>query len=96
MAAGKPHLRVTDPNEKAAKPKTISEAAEGTSLDLLRSMRRALAKRLDANEIAGNSIASAYRELRELDRLVRLAEADEAEQAATKRSGSGEFDASAV
>lgn len=58
----------------------IADALDGTSRDVLASMRLALAKKLDAGEVSSNSIASAYKELRELDRLIRAAdEADEQE-----------------
>lgn len=96
------HLRAAEPGEKPAtkpEPKNISDALEGSSRDLLAAMRKALAKQLDAGEIAGNSIASAYRELRELDKLIRAADA-EAEAAEERRlAGSNEqrsFDASAI
>ena len=54
-----------------------------------------LAKKLDADEVASNSIASAYKELRELDRLIRLAEADAAEDEPTADVDNG-YDASAI
>lgn len=104
MASKKGHLSVAPEGaaaETSAKPipKNITEALEGTSRDLLVAMRKALAKQLDAGQIAGNSIASAYRELRELDRLIRVADAErEAEEKRNGDSG-GEhrsFDASAI
>lgn len=97
------HLRVAGPDEKPAKeaPKTISEAVEsGSGRDVLASMRKALAKKLDDGDVSSNAIASAYKELRELDRLIRIADA-EAEEEAKKRANSGaagrrSFDASAI
>lgn len=102
MATNKGHLSVAPDGAKAPKkadPKSISEAIEGTSRDVLAAMRKALAKQLDAGQIAGNSIASAYRELRELDRLIRIADA-EAEAEEKRRGGRGterrSFEASAI
>lgn len=87
----RPNLRVAGPDEQPPKatPLTISEAVEtGTGRDVLASMRKALAKKLDDGEVSSNAIASAYKELRELDRLIRIADADEADEAA-KRGGTG-------
>lgn len=97
------HLRVAGPDEKPVKkaPKTISEAVEsGSGRDVLASMRKALAKKLDDGDVSSNAIASAYKELRELDRLIRIADA-ESEEEAKKRANSGatgrrSFDASAI
>src|SRR5690349_10205848 len=74
------HLTVVDENTPAPRqtPKSITEALEGSSRDVLAAMRQALAKKLDAGEVSSNAIASAYKELRELDRLIRVA--DEAEE----------------
>ena len=80
-------LRAVGPGEKPpAKqdvPTSISEAvAEGSSRDVLAAMRRQLAKKLDAGDIASNAISSSFKELRELDRLIRLIDAErEAEEA---------------
>jgi hypothetical protein len=76
----RPHLAVADANTPRPRqtPKTITEALEGSSRDVLAAMRKALAKKLDAGEVSSNAIASAYKELRELDRLIRAA--DEAER----------------
>ena len=70
------HLQAVDPNAPAprATPKSITDALEGSSRDVLAAMRRALAKKLDDGEVSSNAIASAYKELRELDRLIRLAD----------------------
>ena len=70
------HLQVVDPNAPALRqtPKSITEALDGSSRDVLAAMRRALAKKLDDGEVSSNAIASAYKELRELDRLIRLAD----------------------
>lgn len=102
MATKKGHLSVAPDSATAPKksaPKNITEAIEGTSRDVLAAMRKALARQLDEGRIAGNSIASAYRELRELDRLIRVADAERA--AEEKRSGDDgrgrrSFDASAI
>ena len=73
------NLRAVGPDEKPPTPTSISEAVEsGSSRDVLASMRRALAQKLDANEISSNAIASAYKELRELDRLIRSADLEKA------------------
>lgn len=86
MAPKKGHLSVA-PTDGKPEPKNITEALDGTSRDLLAAMRKALARQLDAGEIAGNSIASAYRELRELDRLIRTADAER--EAEEKKRGNG-------
>lgn len=78
-------LRAVQPGETPPPetPATISEAVEqGSSRDVLASMRRHLAQKLDADEVSSNAIASAYKELRELDRLIRLADAEAAAQGA--------------
>jgi hypothetical protein len=85
------HLRAVAPDEKAKPetPKSISEAVEsGTGRDVLASMRKALAKKLDNGEVSSNAIASAYKELRELDRLIRSIDADAAAEEA-KRNADG-------
>lgn len=104
MAAKKPTaspLTVVPPNARAPKkdePKNITEALAGTGRDVLAAMRKALAKKLDADEIASNSIASSYKELRELDRLIRQLdrEAAEAEDDAEGADVDDSYDASAV
>lgn len=100
MVAKKGHLSVAPDGATAPViPKNITEAIEGTSRDVLAAMRKALAKQLDEGKIAGNSIASAYRELRELDRLIRVADAEAEAEARRNAGGDGErrsFDASAI
>jgi hypothetical protein len=100
-AAATPPLSVVPPDARAPKkdePKNITEALAGSGRDVLVAMRKALAKKLDADEIASNSIASSYKELRELDRLIRLAdrEAAEAEGDAEGADVDDSYDASAV
>ena len=81
-------------------PKSISDAVEdGSSRDVLVSMRKALAKKLDDGDISSNAIASAYKELRELDRLIRIADSDAAEEAKRGSESAGSrrsFDSSAI
>ncbi|MGW9541960.1 hypothetical protein ACWHA6_36355 [Streptomyces anthocyanicus] len=77
-------LRVVKPGDEAPSkevPATITEAIEGSARDVLASMRRALAKKLDAGEVSSNAIASAYKELRELDRQIRALDAAEEQEA---------------
>lgn len=100
----RPPLRAVIPGEAPIikpEPRSITEALDGSPRDVLAAMRRALAEKLDGNEVSSNAIASAYKELRELDRLIRaedraaLQEEQEArarEQGARRRS----FDASAI
>lgn len=92
------HLHAVTPGEKPKleKPKSITEALDGTGRDVLVAMRRALAKQLDAGEISSNAIASAYKELRELDRLIRMADAADQGERAAESGSSDKFDASAV
>lgn len=95
-------LRAVGPDEKAPTrtPKSITEAVEqGTSRDVLASMRIALARKLDAGEVSSNAIASAYKELRELDRLIRLFDAEreaEEERASVDQRARRTFNASAI
>lgn len=92
-------LRAVKPGEKPPVPSTISAAVEsGSSRDVLASMRRALARKLDDGEVSSNAIASAYKELRELDRLIRLVDAERAEQEASSASKQRRrsFDAAAI
>lgn len=92
-------LRAVGRDEKPpAKPrqyKTITDALEGTSRDVMAAMRKALAKKLDAGEVSSNSIASAYKELRELDRLIREMDAA-AEEEGSSFDDDESFDASAI
>lgn len=96
------HLRAVGPGTAASRrtPKTITEAIDGSSRDVLVAMRRALAKKLDDGEVSSNAIASAYKELRELDRLIRASDAadeqEEAERADRDRGSRRSFDASAL
>lgn len=99
MTAKKGHLSVAPDGATApATPKNITESLDGSSRDVMAAMREALAKQLDAGKIAGNSIASAYRELRELDRLIRVADAEAAAEG-KRNDDDGQrrsFDASAI
>lgn len=83
---------------KPKTPKSITEALEGTSRDVLAAMRKALAKQLDEGLVSSNSIASAYKELRELDRLIRSldAAAKDAHGDDDREAGDETFDVSAV
>lgn len=94
----KSHLAAVPPGAKAKRgdPKTITEALDGSSRDVLGAMRRALAKKLDAGEVSSNAIASAYKELRELDRLIRLADDASREAESEADYAAGTFDASAI
>jgi hypothetical protein len=98
----RPPLRAVQPGETAGPttPKSISEALDGSARDVLASMRKALAKKLDDGDIASNSIAAAYKELRELDRLIRVADAELAAEEAKRSANSDRdrrsFDASAI
>ena len=94
-------LRAVGPDEKPQPkiPKTITEAVEsGTSRDVLASMRRILAQKLDDGDVSSNSLASVSKEMRELDRLIRQMDAHAAEAAAGKYGNADDesFDASAV
>lgn len=99
--AKRPHLQAVGPDTPAPRktPKNITEALEGSSRDVLAAMRRALARQLDEGKIAGNAIASSYRELRELDRLIRAADEaqdQEADRADRDRGSRRSFNASAI
>lgn len=95
MAPKKGHLKVASGDERPAKPKNITEALAGSRSDVLVAMREALAKKLDANEVSSNSIASAYKELDRLDAMIRQASDAEADELDT--SGADErFDSSAI
>ena len=100
MAARRNGLHVATPDD-APQPRPvhakIENALEGSGRDVLASMRKALAKRLDDGDVSSNALASAYRELRELDRLIRAIDAED-ELEAHKRDGSTRrtFDASAI
>ena len=92
-------LSVVPPGAKAPRktPATITESLSGTARDVLASMRRALATKLDAGEVSSNAIASAYKELRELDRLIRVMDATEDEETSSVRSVAPQaFDASVI
>lgn len=93
----RPPLRAVDPDEKvpAAKPKSVLESLDCSSREVLVALRRTLAKKIDDGEIASNSIASAFKELRELDRLVRLID-DAQEDGARDDDTDESFDASAI
>lgn len=98
----RPPLRPVGPDEKPPqpeKPKTLGEAIEGSRLDVLAAMRRALTKKIEDGDVSSNAIASVFKELRELDRLIRDAQAAEegAEEVSRGSSGGdGAFDSSAI
>lgn len=95
--AAKKHLSAVPLGATAkAEPKSITEALDGSSRDVLWAMRKALAKKLDAGEVSSNAIASAYKELRELDRLIRVADQDSAQADETQGHVDDRFDASAI
>lgn len=99
MAAQTPRLRAVGPEDRPPKRvhAKIADALEGSSRDVLASMRRALAKKLDAGEVSSNAIASAYKELRELDRLIRAIDAEEEHRDGEGDSGGRRsFDAEAI
>jgi hypothetical protein len=103
MAEKKPtrRLRTVAPGEKApAQPKVhtrIVDALEGSGRDVLASMRKALAKKLDEGDVSSNAIASAYKELRELDRLIRQRDAAAADEAKSDDGNADDaFDSSAI
>lgn len=100
MAGKKANLRAVAPGEKApAKPTVharISDALDGSSRDVMASMRKALAKRLDDGDVSSNAIASAYKELRELDRLIRQLDAANQEDDGSDSAADESFDASAI
>lgn len=78
-------LSVVPPGAKApakVEPKSISEALDGSSRDVLAAMRKALARKLDDGDVSSNAIASAYKELRELDRLIRSLDARDSQDGA--------------
>lgn len=82
-------LRAVKAGEKPPAPVSISDAvASGSARDVLASMRRALARKLDDGEISSNAIASSYKELRELDRLIRVADAERETQEAQENDRS--------
>lgn len=96
--AAKGHLSAVPKGARAPRvePKNITEALSGSGRDVLVAMRKALAKKLDADEVSSNAIASAYKELRELDRLIRLAERDAERGSASTDDVDDIFDASAI
>lgn len=100
MPTRKTSLKVVNPGDTppARKPVSakITESLDGSTRDLLASMRLALAKKLDANEISSNSIASAYKELREIDGQIRVLDAEAMEVEAGGRLKDAEFDATAI
>lgn len=87
--ARKANLSVVTEQTAPPKPKVhakIADALEGSSRDVLASMRRALAKKLDDGDVSSNAIASAYKELRELDRLIRAIDAAAQEEGGQRGS----------
>ena len=97
----KPKLRAVKDDEKAPKKKVhkkIADALDGSALDVLLSMRQALAIQLDEGKIASNSIASTYKELRELDKQIRALTLEELEDEAqlSGQDVDNTFDASAI
>jgi len=99
----RPNLRTVKPGEAPAPktPKSISDAVEtGSSRDVLASMRKALARKLDDGDVSSNAIASAYKELRELDRLIRQIDTERAEEEARQGADNSRsrrsFDATAL
>lgn len=73
-------------------PESIEGALSGSPRDVLAAMRLALARKLDAGEIASNAVASTYKELRELDRLIRAEDRASEEVQADDEGEDEEFD----
>lgn len=100
MPPKKPHLRTVEDGEVAPTPppvpETITAAIDGSSRDLLASMRQALALKLDEDKIASNAITSAYTKLEELDRRIRQLDLAKREEAAEESDVDDRFDADAV
>ena len=100
MARKPSHLHAVGPEDRAPRRvhAKIADALDGSSRDVLAAMRRALAKKLDDGELASNSIASAYKELRELDRLIRALDAAEEDDRGDEleQDGRRSFDAAAI
>jgi len=93
------NLRLAGPGDSPRTPLTITEALDAGARDVLAAMRLALAKKLDAGEVASNALASAYRELRELDRQIRAIDAadqQEERRRDTNARSRRSFDASAL
>lgn len=85
-------LRAVGPDEKLPVEQVvhdnITDALNGSARDVLASMRRALAIKLDDGEVASNSIASAYKELREIDKQIRLLDAESEDRSRSNGEGS--------
>lgn len=101
--AERTRLSVVKPGEEPRRPRRASEsitsALDGDGRDVLAAMRLALAKKLDAGEVAGNAIAAAYKELREIDRQIRsldAADEEERQRASGSQPGRRSFDSAAL
>ena len=99
----KPNLRTVKPGEAPPPktPKSISDAVEsGSSRDVLASIRKALARKIDDGDVSSNAVASVSKELRELDRLIRQIDAERAEEEAMQSAAGNRnrrsFDSSAI
>src|SRR5690606_40251249 len=66
------HLQAVGPDTPAPRktPKTITEALDGSSRDVLAAMRRALAKKLDDGEVSSNRSEEHTSELQSRENLV--------------------------
>lgn len=100
MAAPKSGLRVAKPGEKAppAKPKTITEAADGgTTRELLVAMRARIAKAVEDPNTPARDLAALTKRLVEVVRDIEAIDArtDEGGDSAPEVTD-GAFDASAV
>lgn len=95
-----PNLRAVGPDEVAPTlpkvPETIAEAIEGSGRDVLATMRKALAQKLDDDKIASNAITSAYTKLEELDRRIRQLDRAKREEAAEDSDVDDRFNADAI
>lgn len=73
----KPDLSIVRPDDRApeaksvAVPDSLGEALEGSRFQFLAAMRNDLVKKIEAGDIASNSIGSTYKVLEDIDRKMR-------------------------
>lgn len=91
-------LRPVADGETAAKPKTVSEAADkGTTRELLVAMRTRIAKAVEDPNTPARDLAALTKRLVEVVRDIEAIDAREQQEATSSAEvADGEFDASAI
>lgn len=97
MTARRNALRPVAPDERASRPKTITEAADrGSTRELLVAMRGRIAKAVEDPNTPARDLAALTKRLVEVVRDIEAIDAREVEQQEGVHVADGDFDATAI